>query len=475
MLLTVIQQEFRLVRRDATWIALAALVFIAALAAVNGAQRSKVRVAETAGLVAAEREMTEAVQRRAGALPANSAAPAPATSLPGALGWSILSQMAVLPAEPLAPLAVGQSDLHPSFYVVTAHEPHTFMNGGAIANSLALATGSFDLAFVMVFVMPIFVIAMVYDLLSRERERGTLALAAAHGISVLRFSLARCCARTCLMLLVVNVVSVVAFVVSGIDWGAPGAFSTAVLWMLMTSFYAIFWFATALVVNAWPRSSDSNGVVMANVWLVLVVVMPALLNIAATTLYPAPSRVELTTELREAATIAEEQAAQAREDFFFDHPDLVSIDQDPEIYFREVQRSEAQIAAALAPLLSEFDSAAGRRAELVNWLQYLSPAIVAQRVFAQLAGTDEARFDQFRRQVVGFHAQYQQFFAIPLAAGATMSGEQLGTRPAFEFAAHRASWSDFALPFGSLLMTTLALIAFAFPRLSRYPVTPEAA
>ncbi|NIP70531.1 MAG: ABC transporter permease subunit, partial [Planctomycetales bacterium] len=58
-----------------------------------------------------------------------------------------------------------------------------------------LAAGSFDVAFVLIFVLPIFIVALTFDLLSKEKEQGTLALVLAHGVSVQTYVAAKVTAR----------------------------------------------------------------------------------------------------------------------------------------------------------------------------------------------------------------------------------------------------------------------------------------
>ena len=53
-----------------------------------------------------------------------------------------------------------------------------------LENPVNLMTGAFDIAFVVIFLLPIFILAISYDLLSSERERGTLAMILAHPISL---------------------------------------------------------------------------------------------------------------------------------------------------------------------------------------------------------------------------------------------------------------------------------------------------
>jgi len=80
----------------------------------------------------------------------------------------------VLPPAAMAPLSVGQADAYP----FTAE---TFPLGGYtylfrrvwadIGSPTVRAAGRFDLAFVVVFLLPLVILATTYDLWSRERER----------------------------------------------------------------------------------------------------------------------------------------------------------------------------------------------------------------------------------------------------------------------------------------------------------------
>ena len=74
----------------------------------------------------------------------------------------------------------------------------------------------------------------------------------------------------------------------------------------------MFWFLAliglSLWLNAGPGSSERNAMVLVGSWLAFVILAPALTNLAATTVFAAPSRVHLTTELREATDAADKEA-----------------------------------------------------------------------------------------------------------------------------------------------------------------------
>ena len=173
---------------------------------------------------------------------------------------------------------------------MTAHADYTFLNQTEIANALNLAAGSFDVAFVLIFVLPIFIVALTFDLLSREKEQGTLALVLAHGVSVQTYVAAKVTARALLITALILVANLAALVTIGADLTDPRTLLEASLWILVSVIYGLVWFALALLVNCQNWPSVTNGVILANLWLVFVVVLPAFINIGATLVYPPPSR-----------------------------------------------------------------------------------------------------------------------------------------------------------------------------------------
>jgi ABC-2 type transport system permease protein len=286
-------------------------------------------------------------------------------------------------------------------------------------------------------------------------------------VSLPAYTLAKCVARAVIVIGVTLAVSLASFLVVGVEFSAPGAAVDVMGWLLVVMLYACLWFAIGLLVNSFSLKSETNGVLLANIWLTAVVVLPALVNVLATAAYPAPSRVTLTTELREAATEAEQQAAEAREAYFFDHPEL-GDEQAPGAFFREVLASEMAIESRIDPLLDDFERQSRDRAGVVNALQYLSPAIVAQQALTAQAGTDEARYERFRQQVREFHSVYRSFFADRMLADQIMNATDVEAIPVFRFEETHGRWPVAAI--AALLVITLLLAALSLRRYRSYPV-----
>jgi ABC-2 type transport system permease protein len=82
-------------------------------------------------------------------------------------------RQAVLHDAALAPIAIGQSDMMPNYYRIGTRSKVEFMYDSEIESPWNLLSGHFDLAFVVVFLLPLMIFALTFNLLSAERESGT--------------------------------------------------------------------------------------------------------------------------------------------------------------------------------------------------------------------------------------------------------------------------------------------------------------
>ena len=77
---------------------------------------------------------------------------------------------------------------------------------------------------------------------------------------------------------------------------------------------------------ALSKTSSTNAMILAGIWLVLVMLAPSILSMIATTIYPVPSRVEMIQAMRVASDEANDQGSQLLAKYDEDHPELASGD-----------------------------------------------------------------------------------------------------------------------------------------------------
>lgn len=469
----IFNQELRVLSTNQTWWGvLSLLVILTVLAALNGNARFEQMTTAAAKLNQDEAITQTALQAGAQRYDSNPVGDPPAVTSPGNVGLSLLGHYAVMRHDVLAPLSVGQTDVQPYYYRVTAHPSHTFFSASEIQNPLTQMTGSFDVAFVMIFVLPILIIAISFDLMSREKEGGMLGLIAAQGVSLRTLILAKVAARALILLVVLLALTALAAFLAGADLTQAQTFNTVALWFAVVVGYAAFWFALAFLVNALSWPSVTNGVVLANLWLLFVVVLPSIVNVIAGTLYPAPSRVHLTTEMREATEEADKAAAASREAYLFDHPELAGAGGNMDGFYVQVLATDAAVEKVVTPIMAQFAEQAGKREGVVDLLQYTSPAIAAQQALNALVGTGNSHFEDFTSQVERFHGNWRGFFVGKIVKGERMATADFDAIPKFEYAAPDATFTRQTAysPLMFLGLAVIVLIVWAGRRYARYPI-----
>ncbi|NJL76510.1 MAG: ABC transporter permease [Saprospiraceae bacterium] len=93
-------------------------------------------------------------------------------------------RVAAMPPAPLALIATGQSDIFTHYVQPSIYGDEFALKLTELSSPVQLLFGSFDLSFVLIYLLPLIVIAFTYDLLSSERENGSLRLLAAQPLSI---------------------------------------------------------------------------------------------------------------------------------------------------------------------------------------------------------------------------------------------------------------------------------------------------
>lgn len=352
----------------------------------------------------------------------------------GALGATGAVRYAILPPAPLAPLAVGSSDLFPYYTKVSLRSKQSFIINDEIENPHNLLAGRFDLAFAIVFVLPLLILALTYNLVSAEREQGTMALMLSQPVPARRVLLLKLAVRAGFVLALTVVLTLAVVVSAGVSITAPETLPRLLLWLGVVVAYSAFWIAAAIAVNALGRSSATNALALLGVWLTVVVVIPSLVAATVTTFYPAPSRVALTTELRRVSDQAAAQGDTAVSQFLADHPEMAQLGalSSRNAWGRTIALQE-RTEDAMRPTYQAFDAALEAQRAAADRFRVLSPAILVQDALHDLAGRGVNRYQHYAAQVDTFHQQWQQFFFRRVFAEATMTPQDFAAMPQFTY------------------------------------------
>jgi ABC-2 type transport system permease protein len=479
-LVRIIAHELRVAAADRSlWVVSTLLVLLCGHALANGLERARLRDDARADALteqaAASDELRSSWLRVMGRQ--EPADPWSNPTDPSLVGGGLATRYATLPTAPLAPLALGQSDMLPDSYAITTASRVELMFDSEIENPWNLLTGRFDLAFVITYLLPLFVLGWSYALLGDEREHGTLRLLLSQPVRLGAVVVAKVAVRAAVLVFFSVAVPLAAVLVLHQPLRhPPGLVLIAGAGALITA-YILFWFALAVLVDALTRSSALGALVLVSSWVLMVLVYPVALSLFAASASPAPSRAELATETR---IITAQSLTRFADDFGRDYRHV----HDPELLlpkngrFAVPERLRAffsasrELDAQLERRLLSFDAQLAGQQAIVDRLGALSPAIVVHEGLAALAGNGTQRYQQFQAQVTTFHDRWRQFFEPRIREGRAITDADLAVLPRFEWAepASGALLRDTLERMLALLAAT-GLVALAARRgLARYSV-----
>jgi ABC-2 type transport system permease protein len=352
-----------------------------------------------------------------------------------------LTTFAVKPPSVLAALAVGQSTLQPFYlrieldYLSPPEESFDFVNPGV------LGLGEFDLAFVLVYLMPLVLIAIGAPRLAEERDAGILPLLAAGAPSMPRLALLKFGVMAAVAVPVVLTSAGCALLATGVplndvavlDALWPAAFGLAgytVLWCAVTA-------AVAARVGLVPSYLTS-----AAIWAVSSLLVPAAVALAVGVVHPTPSPLRYLDALRGESNLTPAQRDAIFIAYVRAHPAYAAAAE----RLKNVSYATKQVAVQMelerrmAPQRAAEHRAKQDAAHLARVLGMLSPSMVMEKMLQAAAGTDDANQQAFLDRSRTFAAQLRRFFwPRALADAAAPVDACAGCAARMAFTAHAAA------------------------------------
>jgi ABC-2 type transport system permease protein len=362
----------------------------------------------------------------------------------------------------LAPLSIGLRDVNPYNLKVRMLALEGQLYDGDISNPATLALGNFDLAFLLVFLYPLLIVAFTHNTLSAEQEQGTWNLICSQPASPRQILWLKAALRFAAVVAVWLLTLLVSLVWLRLPLDQRFAFV-----LLISLAYLLFWWAAVLFVMSFRRSSNFNALALLGVWLTLTILLPAALNILLSTWLPVPEALAVTVSQREGYHSQwDRPKPETMQRFFQAYPEYASfqvpLDQFSYGWYYAAQHlGDLEAAAASKQLRAKLQ----QRQRWMRRLAWFVPTINAQSAFNQIAQTDLENHLAYLDSVRHFHEQVRRFlypFLLRNDAPPPVNWEQL-PRHQFHGEAQAAS---FPLASLSLLALSAALLVGARQRMN---------
>lgn len=364
---------------------------------------------------------------------------------PFVIGYRKGNRYAVLPNAPLSLISFGQSDLMPYYHQVTILTKQALYHGEEIENPSILYNGNFDLSFVIVYLLPLLIIALSYNIVSSEKEQGTLALLLAADTDFRRIILDKYIFRFLLLNAAFITLVVVGMLMASVN---VVQMAGGLLYLfLVTLLYTAFWFGLSFLVNSYGKNSGYNAAALVGSWLFFALLMPALLNVSATTLNPLPSRMLQITKSRDVSDEVAKAGSKKLDQYYNDHPELLPKGKkvDYKDYSLAYLQTQIEVDRAIQPIEDQFTQQRRKQQQFISYYRFFSPAIFTQQALNAVAGTGQDRYTDFDQQVDSFYKGFQEYFRQKVFRQEKMSSTDFSKIPSFSYKSPEAglfSWPN---------------------------------
>ena len=179
----------------------------------------------------------------------------------------------IKPLQPLAGISIGQSDLNTHIQNVSILNLEGQKYDTDLVNPMRLQVGNLDISFLIIFLFPLIVIALNFNILSEEVENGTWKMITIQSKSSFKYLLKKFSVRIFFVFIILGILFLLAKLILDIP------FSIDFFHIIIVSYvYILFWFSVCFFVILLRKSSNTNAIVLLVSWLLLVVFLPVLIN-----------------------------------------------------------------------------------------------------------------------------------------------------------------------------------------------------
>ncbi|MDJ1496074.1 DUF3526 domain-containing protein [Cytophagaceae bacterium DM2B3-1] len=338
-----------------------------------------------------------------------------------------------------------------------AHKQNTVNFSEASLSNGLLRFGEISAGLILQLLLPLVIFFWGFDLISAERENGTLRILLTQGISWPELIIGKCLGLFFVSLTIFAPVVVISLILLfgneaiSENWQALGYFAILVIaylvYLLIVSLLAIF-------VSAKSNTSKSALTKLIGFWLFFTLILPKISLVAGQSLYPSPSKVEFDTAVeQELLALGDSHNPndphfRALKDSLLQAYGVDSTHKLPFNYGGYVMREGERLSAETykrhqAKLVAIYQ----KQQNVVRLTALCNPFMAIKNLSMALSGTDYATYHDFENQAEAYRyklAQTMNELQIKLISNTTKGPS---SKPAIISRKHWAEFPDFSHQF----------------------------
>ncbi|MEC3906640.1 DUF3526 domain-containing protein [Tamlana sp. 2201CG12-4] len=330
----------------------------------------------------------------------------------------------------MSAIAIGQSDIFSDAIMPVTIDDDFGIDFTEMTSSVQLLFGSFDLTFVIIYLLPLLIIAFSYNILSAEKERGALRLLASQPVSIYKWIFQKMVLRFFWLSIITIIALILSFVISGIS-----IFQTQFIWLIgLTLVYSLFWFSLSFLINLTGSSSAKSAAYLIGLWVFFVLLVPSAISQIAHNIYPTPSRNKMVNTIRTLKVDVSKKQDKVLDHYLRDHPELVTEKGNENYSFwHKYMASMDMVEQEINPLFSLYDEQLkGQQAYVNKWI-WLSPSLVINKEMNRISGNSTTDYQNFKTQALAFSKHWRNHLIFMLYSQQPFTTKDYDTLPKFTY------------------------------------------
>lgn len=310
--------------------------------------------------------------------------------------------------KPISSLSIFDNGLNAYLGVSVFLEAHrqNEANYTQISDQNDLARlADFSPAFVLIYLMPLLIILIGFDVFTLEKERDTLRLLKSQGVSMRKLGIGKALGIWLVLLSTLTPLFLIGGVLLIFTYQqTTELIAYPLIWVGLLMYYAIF-INLIVMISAYSKTSNISLVVLLGFWVLAALFVPKAVATLSETIYPTPSAIEYQAQIRKALDEGidghnpfSEQAEIFKDSLLKAH-NVDSVHKLPFNYSGLIMQAgeehETKVYQKAKENLSEvYDN----QLRLYSFSSVLSPTILIKTLSMQLAQTDLYAHNNFTAQ-----------------------------------------------------------------------------
>ncbi len=308
---------------------------------------------------------------------------------------------------------IGQSDVFTYYY---SFKVESFImqlfKQTEISNPLRSLAGHFDVTFWMIYLLPLLILLLCFNIFSAELDNGNWRLIYSQGITAKQWVRSKI-----LLVLIILLFCLFATAIAGAGINyiyfnqLPGL--ADVLFFTGASLYLLLWMAVFYCINSFGKTTSVNALASGLIWICICILLPVMVSKTAEISTPVDNSIISTYSRRPQNPKIETDNQFAKSliiEFAQQHPDYRLADttvNSPAFQFRVYHAYHQILHNQRWPLVQKYFTNIEQRQQITNMSTLINPAGSTDGLLASLAGNDAAANHSFIYQALRFHTELQ--------------------------------------------------------------------